>query len=192
MHRRPKNSRPGVQRTGAPGRVLCVDVTVAAIEFDAWMASRVTGLLRFAYLVTGDADAAEEAVQSALARAWERWDDVSRTDDPERYVRRMVVNENVSAWRRWRQRQVPVAEPRPRVPVADPGDAVAEHDAVWRVCTGLPRRQRAAVVLRYYEDCDYAEIATILGCSESTVRSQVHRALAALRTALEEQEHDDA
>ena len=74
----------------------------------------------------------------------------------------------------------------------DPTGRLVEADAVWRVCSGLPRRQRAAVVLRFYEDLDYSEIAEVLGCAESTVRSQIHRALAALRAELTRQEAEDA
>lgn len=65
------------------------------------------------------------------------------------------------------------------------GSRLSEHDTVWQLCATLPRKQRAAVVLRFYEDRTYAEIAEILACSEATVRSQVHRALAALRVRLE-------
>ena len=74
---------------------------------------------------------------------------------------------------------------------ADPAEQVSRTDAVWRVCEGLPPQQRAAVVLRYYEDLEYAEIAAILGVAEPTARSHVHRALAALRDELERQERSD-
>lgn len=155
-------------------------------DFEAWAESRLAGLLRFAYLVTGSQHAAEDAVQAALTRACERWARVRRTDDPDAYVRRMVVNEHVSGWRRAGRREVAVAEVRSRS--VDPMALVDEADAVWRVCSTLPRQQRAAVVLRFYEDLEYAEIAALLDCSETTVRSHVHRALTALRAALTTQE----
>nr|WP_182523805.1 SigE family RNA polymerase sigma factor [Nocardioides dongkuii] len=163
---------------------------VGVTDFEAWAETRLAGLLRFAYLVTGSQQAAEEAVQSALTRACERWSRVSRTEDPDAYVRRMVVNEHVSGWRRAGRREVPVAEVRDQVrdTAVDPTALVDESDAVWRVCSTLPRQQRAAVVLRFYEDLEYAEVASLLGCSESTVRSHVHRALTALRAALTTQE----
>lgn len=155
-------------------------------DFEAWAEARLSGLLRFAYLVTGSQHAAEDAVQAALTRACEKWSRVSRTDDPDRYVRRMVVNEHVSGWRRTVRRETSVAEVRDTA--VDPTAVVDESDAVWRVCSTLPRQQRAAVVLRFYEDLEYAEIAALLECSETTVRSHVHRALNALRAALTTQE----
>ena len=161
-----------------------------ATTYDEWVEARAAGLLRFAYLVTGSQHAAEEAVQSALVRALERWSRVQRTDDPDRYVRRMIVNEHVSGWRRSRRREVPVAEVRGTA-YADPADAVTGADSVWRVCARLPRQQRAAVVLRYYEDLEYADIAALLEVTEGTARSHVHRALAAMRVELEREEHAD-
>jgi RNA polymerase sigma-70 factor (sigma-E family) len=170
--------------------------TAADLGFDAWAEARVAALLRFGYLVTGSQHAAEDAVQAALTRACERWSRVRRADDPDAYVRRMVVNAHVSAWRRSGRRELSVAEVRPLrprdAPPDDLADDVARTDAVWRVCAGLPRQQRAAVVLRFYEDLEYAEIAAVLGCSQVTARSHVHRALAALRVELRRQEdHDD-
>ena len=152
--------------------------------FDAWVEARVAALLRFAYLVTGSQQAAEDAVQSALVNACEKWSRVSRRVDPDAYVRRMVVNAHISAWRRTGRRESPVAEVR-EATLADPARVVVEQDAVWRMCGALPPQQRAAVVLRYYEDLEYAEIAAILGIAEATARSHVHRALAALRRELE-------
>ena len=156
------------------------------LSFDAWVDARVPALLRFAYLVTGSQHAAEDAVQTALTRACEKWSRVRRTTDPDAYVRRMVVNEHVSGWRRSGRREVAVAEVRDAT--VEPMAAIDESDAVWRVCSTLPRQQRAAVVLRFYEDLEYAEIAALLECSETTVRSHVHRALNALRAALTTQE----
>jgi RNA polymerase sigma-70 factor (sigma-E family) len=163
---------------------------LSGLSFDDWVEARVAGLLRFAYLVTGSQPAAEDAVQSALERACRRWSRVRRADDPDAYVRRMVVNAHVSEWRRGARRESPVAEVR-LTEEADPADAVSRTDAVWRVCSALPPQQRAAVVLRYYEDLDYSEIAGILGVAEPTVRSHVHRALTALRGELERQERTD-
>jgi len=171
-------------------RELCVDVVVEDLGFDEWMAARVPELLRFAYLVTGSQQAAEEAVQGGLSRVYERWATVSRAHDVDRYVRRVIVNAHVSAWRRHGRRESPVAEVRGPSPAVDPSVKVSQADLVWRVCAGLPPQQRAAVVLRFYEDLDYSEIATILGCTDTTVRSHVHRGLAALRAQLQRQEAD--
>ncbi|NYJ02035.1 RNA polymerase sigma-70 factor (sigma-E family) [Nocardioides thalensis] len=161
--------------------------TAAEPGFDAWVEARVAALLRFGYLVTGSQQAAEDAVQSALVRACEKWSRVRRTTDPDAYVRRMVVNAHVSAWRKSGRRESPVALVQDRT-AGDPAEAVARDDAVWRMCAALPPQQRAAVVLRFYEDLEYGEIAAILGVAEPTVRSHVHRALAALRRELEAEE----
>ena len=133
-------------------------VVVGDVSFDDWVEVRVPALLRFAYLVTGSQHAAEDAVQSALTRACERWSRVRRTTDPDAYVRRMIVNAHISAWRRSGRRELSVAEVRD-TEVLDHAVGVATGDAVWRVCGTLPPQQRAAVVLRYYEDLEYAEIA---------------------------------
>ncbi len=158
--------------------------------FDAWLASRSTALTRFAYLVTGNRHEAEEALQSALTSACAKWSRVSRADDPEAYVRRMVVNAHVSWWRSFRRRETPVDDVRDDRSGADPAVTTTEGDRVWRLCATLPARQRAAVVLRFYEDMSYSQIATVLQCSESTARGHIHRALGALRRTIEE-EHDD-
>lgn len=155
--------------------------------FDEWVEGRVAALLRFAYLVTGSQEAAEDAVQTALVSACEKWSRVSRREDPDAYVRRMVVNAHISAWRRTGRREWPVALVRERT-VDDHAEALAGGDALWGLCAALPPQQRAAVVLRYYEDLEYAEIARILDVAEATARSHVHRALAALRRGLETEE----
>ncbi|MFN8098026.1 MAG: SigE family RNA polymerase sigma factor [Dermatophilaceae bacterium] len=154
------------------------------ISFEAWVTPRLPGLLRFAYLVTGSAPAAQDAVQSALTGVLERWDRVADAPDADAYVRRAISNAHISAWRRFGRRQHPVADPQPRSTHPDHAGSLAEHDAVWRLCATLPPGQRAAVVLRFYEDLDYAEIAAVLGCAEATARSHIHRALVRLRTDL--------
>lgn len=160
-------------------------------DFERWATARLDRLVRFAYLVTGSQHSADDAVQTALTSACARWSRISRTDDPGAYVRRMVVNAHVSAWRRTGRREVRTAEPRPLSGPSrdDVAETVARDDAVWRVCRDLPPQQRAAVVLRFYEDLDYPEIARVLDVTEATVRSHVHRGLNALRHALTEEEH---
>lgn len=157
------------------------------LTFEEWVASRVSALLRFAWLVTGSQHEAEDALQTALAKACADWDRIGGRDEVNAYVRRMIANAHVSAWRRFGRWQSPTADVRtPGASVIAGVDAgVVERDLVWRVCSTLPRQQRAAVVLRYYEDYDTAEIARILDCAEATVRSHLHRALARLRSELE-------
>jgi RNA polymerase sigma-70 factor (sigma-E family) len=164
---------------------------VSALSFDAWVEVRAGMLLRFAFLVTGSQQAAEDAVQTALMRACERWSRLRRTDDPDAYVRRMIVNAHVSGWRRWGRREHSVAEVRVVEVGGDHADSVATAVTLWRACGRLPRQQRAALVLRYYEDLDYNQIAQILGCASGTARSHVHLALNALRAELSRREDID-
>lgn len=154
-------------------------------DFDDWVRARGAALLRFGYLVTHDRGRAEEAVQDALVALYPRWARVNSDGDPERYARRSIVNADITRWRRFRKQETPVADLNEfgdRSP--DGTDDMVEQDAAWRLCATLPTRQRAAVVLRYYEGMADAEIAAVLGCSSSTVRSQIHRALTALRQRL--------
>ena len=153
-------------------------------DFDEWVTQRGAALLRFAYLITRDHARAEEAVQDALLAAYSRWTRICRDQDPEAYVRRSIVNADISRWRRFFRRETPAADPAADSTGPDHAEAQAEQDAVWTLCATLPTKQRAAVVLRYYEDLPDAEIAEILDCSPATVRSQIHRALASLRTTL--------
>jgi RNA polymerase sigma-70 factor (sigma-E family) len=164
----------------------------SADDFDAWVAARSRPLLRFAYLMTGNQHAAEEALATALAKAFEKWSTVRRMADRDAYVRRMIVNAHISWWRRFGRRESSVAEVRGAGRSgADHATTISEADAVWRLCAELPPRQRASVVLRFYEDLGYPEIAAVLACPEATVRSHIHRALSALRTMIEDQENDD-
>lgn len=154
--------------------------------FEAFMTSRGAALLRFAYLVTGDRHMAEDLVQEALARAHRRWTRILRTEAPDAYVRRMVLNQFLS-WRRKRSfgERIVATAPEPAGAVAaDPADALAERDEIWTALAALPPKQRAVLVLRYYEDLDDVEIGRILGCKPATVRSLVHRALKQLEEVL--------
>ncbi len=161
-----------------------------ADDFDDWVAARGPGLLRLAYVLTGNRADAEDAVQDALARALTRWDHIRTTGDPDAYVRRMVVNAHTSWWRRFRRRETPVAEVRSGATPAS-ADSSAEQERVWRACLALPEPLRVAVVLRYYERLEYAEIAALTGVAEGSVRSRVSRGLATLRSTLGEEHEDD-
>jgi RNA polymerase sigma-70 factor (sigma-E family) len=167
---------------------LVHDEPTMSADFDDWVAARGPGLLRLAYVLTGNRADAEDAVQDALARALPRWEHIRNVGDPDAYVRRMVVNAHTSWWRKFRKRETPVAEAFvPGLPAPDHH----ERDRVWRACLALPEAQRVAVVLRYYEQLEYAEIAALTGVAEGSVRSRVSRGLAALRAALgEEEEHE--
>ena len=153
-------------------------------DFESYVAARGPALLRLAYVLTGNAADAQDVVQDALSRALPRWDRVAAADDVDAYVRRMVVNAHVSWWRRFRRRESPVEQVRDSV-VPGPGP---DDSGLWQACAALPRDQRVAVVLRYYEDLGYAQIAALTGCAEATARSRVFRGLAALRALLDEED----
>lgn len=152
------------------------------VPFDEFVAGRGPALLRFAYLLTGDGGLAEDLVQEALIRAHRRWRGQVRVTHPEAYVRRIVVNEYTN----WRRRRSNHELPGP-IPdgatgdTADVADGLVERDLVWRILACLPRRQRAVLVLRYYEALPDAEIADLLEATEGTVRSLAARAFATLR-----------
>jgi RNA polymerase sigma-70 factor (sigma-E family) len=147
--------------------------------FAEYVTARHAALVRTAYLLTGHAQDAEDLVQTTLVKVVPQWRRIS--DNPEPYVRRVMVNENVSRWRRrrWREQSTDVLPDR----LADATD----HDellAVRSALSGLAPRQRAVLVLRYYEGLSEAEIAVALGIAPGTVKSQARDGLARLRRAL--------
>ena len=156
-------------------------------EFSEYMALRQPSLLRTAYLLTGDRHTAEDLVQTALAKLYLSWDKVRDRGSVDGYVRRILVNEHNSLWRRgWKRREHATDE----LPDTAHSDAYedGQRDAVWEVVQTLPRKARAVVVLRYYEQLSEAETAEVLGISVGTVKSQTSRALAALRGRIREEE----
>jgi RNA polymerase sigma-70 factor (sigma-E family) len=153
-------------------------------EFSEYMAARQPSLLRTAYLLTGDRHTAEDLVQTALAKLYLSWDKVQRQDSLDGYVRRILVNEHNSLWRRpWKKRETPTDELPEQAGEPQQGGTDAD---LWALVQGLPRKQRAAVVLRYYEQMSEAETAAVLGVSVGTVKSQTSRALASLRARVGE------
>lgn len=152
-------------------------------EFAEWAASRQQALLRTAYLVTGDPHRAQDLVQDALTKVALRWSRL-RSGDPEAYARRIVVRDNVSWWRRWR-REV-LAGPVPESAARVDGDEVERRLVLASALRRLTPKQRAVLVLRFYEDLTEAETAAQLGVSVGTVKSQCHAALARLRSAAPE------
>ncbi|GAA3695825.1 SigE family RNA polymerase sigma factor [Terrabacter ginsenosidimutans] len=152
-------------------------------SFDDFVATRSTRLLRTAYLLTHDRALAEDLVQTSLAKAWFSWGRIEGR--PEAYVRRIMVNTYSSWWRRrWNGEEATADLPeRGAGQGFRPGEDVRVDDRtdLWRALARLPRRQRAVVVLRFYEDLSEAETADIMQCSVGTVKSQASRALAKLR-----------
>jgi RNA polymerase sigma-70 factor (sigma-E family) len=149
----------------------------ASPDFDEFVAARSGRLLRTAYLLTRDQGLAEDLLQTALAKAWFAW---SRIDDPEAYVRRIIVNTYSSWWRRKWHGEHP-ADELPEDSAHDHADGSSASHDMWQALGRLPRRQRAVIVLRYYEDLTEAETARLLECSVGTVKSQTSKALAKLR-----------
>jgi RNA polymerase sigma-70 factor (sigma-E family) len=154
------------------------------VTFDQFISARLAALLRYATAVTGDPHLAQDVVQDCLVRVQARWERIAAIDQPEAYVKRMVLNEYLSVRRRLTRRAVPMPDDaieRATGQVDDPARHVAARDALVALIAALPPRQRAVLALRYYEGRSDAEIAQLLGCREATVRSHAARALAALR-----------
>jgi len=157
-------------------------------SFEDFVAARSVALQRFAYLVIGHPEDARDAVQDALLGLLPRWERVTAGGDPEAYVRRSIVNAWVSRWRAtgrehawdpaWLDGET-----------SDATAALADAATAVRYCNDLPPKQRAAVVLRFYEDYSYAQIGAVCETTPGAARVLVHRALANLRTQLEEQTH---
>ena len=145
--------------------------------FDAFARGRMRELLRFAHVLTGDPHRAADLVQDALERTLISWHRVERKDDPEAYVRRAIVNRHISVWRRTRRERL-VAE----TPEGLYDEPRGRDDDMWAALATLPPRQRAVLVLRFYEDLTEADTAAALGCTVGTVKSQTWKALARLRT----------
>ncbi|MDX6255964.1 MAG: hypothetical protein QOJ11_2298 [Frankiales bacterium] len=150
--------------------------------FREFVAGRSRALLRTAWLLTGDWAAAQDLVQTALAKTWPAWSRIRRTDDPEVYVRRVLVTTYATWWRRRWRGEAPAAELPERVTTSDAFEDADRRAVVAAALATLTRGQRAVVVLRYFDDLTEAQTASVLGCSVGTVKSQHARALAALRT----------
>lgn len=150
-----------------------------------YVRARLPALMRHAVVITGDRALAEDVVQEVLARAHGRWQHISRTEHPEAYLKKMIVNEYLSWRRRWSRVQPVESVPVPATEMPDYASRHAERDALRAELARLPRHQRVVLVLRYFEDLSDQQIADILGCSTGTVRGHVSRALARLRVNAE-------
>lgn len=149
-------------------------------EFTAFVAARQGALLRYAYLLTGNRAQAEDLLQTTLVKVYLAYDRISDRGSLEAYTKAALVRNNVSWWRRASRREV-VTDELPERVGSDHHD-IDERDELWRLLSLLGPRQRAVLVLRFYEDLPEAAIAETLGCTVGTVKSQLHRGLAHLRT----------
>jgi RNA polymerase sigma-70 factor (sigma-E family) len=154
------------------------------MRFEEFTAARLPALLRYAMLLSGDREHARDLVQDVLARALVKWGRIATLDEPYAYVRRMLTNEFLS----WRRRRRLTTVPLDDVVLAGREPVMPERperdDDLRARLHRLPARQRAVLVLRYYEDLSDDEIATVLGCRVGTVRGYASRGLATLRVDL--------
>jgi RNA polymerase sigma-70 factor (sigma-E family) len=151
-------------------------------DFGEFVRQALPGLLRYGHMLTGNQHDAADLVQTALERIGARWHVIVRkSGDPVAYTRRAMVNTHVSRWRRAKRESL-LAE-LPDGP-AEPADDPFENEPLWEALRDLPPRQRAVVVMRYYEEKSEAEIAAVLGVSRGTVKSQASKAMATLRGRL--------
>jgi RNA polymerase sigma-70 factor (sigma-E family) len=149
---------------------------IARAAFDSFARARTPALVRFATALCGDPHLAADLVQDALEKTGMAWGRVRRQDDPEGYVRRAIVHRHTSVWRKLRRERLSAALPERAA------NAATTHDAVlWAQLAALPPRQRAVLVLRFYEDLTEAQTAAVLGVAVGTVKSQTSKALATLR-----------
>lgn len=150
-------------------------MTLADTAIDALVRARLPALLRFGRALTGSAESGQDLVQDALERTLVAWNRIESQDDPEGYVRRVMVNRNISLWRKFGREH-----PAPDVRQSGAEDAHFDHE-LWAALMELPAKQRAVLALRYYDDMSEVDIARALGCSAGTVKSQASKALAKLR-----------
>jgi RNA polymerase sigma-70 factor (sigma-E family) len=155
-------------------------------SFEEFVAGNSVRLFTVALLLTGrHRPEAEDLLQDVLERAYRRWGRITRHGDPEPYVRKMLINAAVDRSRRLlRRREEPLLADSADVTAGDQVGAAGDRDLLLRVLAGLPRRQRAVLVLRFFEDLSEAQAAVVLGCSVGAVKSQTSRGLAKLRQVI--------
>lgn len=154
------------------------------MDFDEFLREQLGPLVRYAGVLTADTHLAQDLTQDALVRAHARWSRIGRMDRPDLYLRRMITNGYLSWRRRWSVRSIQPVADTDRLSTAtapDPAIRLADQDQLGMLLATLSRRQRAVLVLRFYEGHTDEEIGAILGCTAGTVRSHASRALAGLR-----------
>jgi RNA polymerase sigma-70 factor (sigma-E family) len=158
------------------------------VDFEEFAADRLPSLTRYATMLAGSREVAEDVVQDALVKTHAKWKKISTLDRPDLYVKRIVTNEFMSLRRRRKVSTVPLEPEFAEVVHADRApsheETSADRDALWAELARLPRQGRAVLVLRFYEGLSDNEIAIVLNCRPGTVRGYGSRALAALRIEL--------
>src|SRR4051812_49127380 len=150
--------------------------------YDEYVAARWTALYRTAYLLTGNHADAEDLAQTALVKAYLSWSKVAAAASPDAYVRRILTNAFLSSRRPLRVARERLVERAPDIEIASPADD--DRLVLWPHVVALPPKQRAVIVLRYYEDLSEQQIADTLGCSAGTVKSTASDALKSLRSRI--------
>lgn len=163
-------------------------MSTSTSSFEHYVANRAAWLVRLSFLLCGDTHLAEDLAQSTLMQLHRRWQRISHLEHPDAYVRRTLLHEYLRWRRRQRLSETPTGTAQRlgerSLDTPDIAEGIAARDATWRLLATLPRRQRAVLVLRYYEDLSDNQIAEALDCAPSTVRSQAARALTTLRGRL--------
>ena len=152
--------------------------------FEEYAADAWPWLYRYAYLLAGNHADAEDIAQQTLVKAYRSWSRVQKADSPTAYLRRIVTTTFLSERRPMRHRLELLTDAPPETAHAPPGGP-EERMALWPHVKDLPERQRAVIVLRYYEELSEKDIASVLGCTRGTVKSTAHRALKALRASMD-------
>lgn len=159
-------------------------MTTKQAQYTTFVEGAWPRLFRTAYALTGNYDEAEEMLQATLTKVYVSWSRVARASTPDAYVRRMLVNQVIS-WRRRPAYQAEITSAAPPERHVDGHEvSVTESSALWEALSGLPPRQRAVLVLRFYEDLSERDIAAVLGIAPGTVKSQCSAALGNLRASL--------
>jgi len=155
--------------------------------FTEFVLEHRASLVRLAYVITGDAYLAEDLVQATLLKTYRFWDRVSAADSPRAYVRQILVREHLSWRRRMSSREVVHPEPSNLVPpLATEQPDSSDREEAWNLLATLPPKQRTVLALRYFDDLSDDDIATTMGISAVTVRTNASRALATLRARLQQ------
>jgi len=150
-------------------------------DFVAFVSGRWTALYRLAYLLAASGPNGEDLLQTSLEKTYMNWSRVRQMESPEAYVRKVMVNALISHRRRPAWRREVLRDQPPERQVDSPEQEAVEHTWLWPLVCALPERQRAVIVLRYYEDLAESEIAEALGCAVGTVKSQASDAMKRLR-----------
>jgi len=180
----PVTTFPGQSVLWGVGRELGMKKESADADapFRDYVTARWPALVRTAYLLTGDQHLAEDLTQIALTKVYTSWRRVSKADNIDAYVRRVMVNANAG---RFRKKRVPehLSAAPPDADGHEPHAGLVERSVLMTELARLPAQQRAVVVLRFWEDMSEKQVASILNCSVGTVKSHTARALARLRTS---------